>query len=574
MTIDEDRIRFPRSYVATVDQLVEDVRRLKSQRLRVTSLDEITPVAGNLSDTTLWIVDPDNGVVRGIWTANPSPDTGDYHMVFFNNAGDITVGIDADDGSLFAAMGNVLLNQEGIYAVQGWVGGWVLGVDSLVDDNGMVGMSSKITVADDIRFFAGDIDPLNAPFRVYESGRVVATDAELTGEITAVTGDIGGWIITSTSIQKLASNVGIVLDSSTPKIQIGNIAGIHTIIDGANQNIRSSNFVAGSLGFQIETNTGDAEFNNVTTRGKIKTTVFEKEAVSSVGGYLVVLNADTLAVDMTSLDSETLTVEGSTVFAVNDYLRMKDGSNDEWLLITVATPPTYTVTRDLQGSYAPNNNPSWKKGQAVVSYGQSGGAGGVEFVAGTVPRVRVFTHTGSPWTSLKRVVNLDQGGITLANGNNSISIRNAADTTTAGRIMVWTDNILWIENFVTGGGVYFDYYDDGTIAAQMQFREAAGIDNVSYFHIGPASSGGIIDLGFDHTIETYPASSPSGHKEATFNKRGEDYDIVVLDDAGAEIFRSDASAHELYSYGIPIATGSGGGSTPPAVKVLMKRSFS
>lgn len=107
-----------------------------------------------------------------------------------------------------------------ITATSGAIGGWVVTSDAIKDVAGVVGLSSAVTGGDDIRFWAGDATPASAEFRVYESGALVASSATITGAITATSGDIGGWIVTSGYIYNLQSgtptasaNDGLVLAS-------------------------------------------------------------------------------------------------------------------------------------------------------------------------------------------------------------------------------------------------------------------------------------------------------------------------------------------------------------------------
>ena len=167
--------------------------------------------------------------------------------------------------------------------------------------------------------------------------------------------------------------------------------------------VQSDDFASGALGsgFRIQ-DSGNAEFNNVYVRGKISSSIFEKESVSIVGGNLLVMDGDILNSDMSALDSSTMTISGDTTFSVGDKLRCKDGTNDEWFSVTnVASAPTYTVTRDMAGSYAANTNPIWKKGTAIVNYGASG-EGGIYMTSSeaTSPYLSVVTHAGSPWSAL------------------------------------------------------------------------------------------------------------------------------------------------------------------------------
>lgn len=134
-------------------------------------------------------------------------------------------------------------------------------------------------------------------------------------------------------------------------------------------NIHSGNYVSEISGFKIQDN-GFAEFDNVRVRGRISSTVFEYGKVSGVGGSLFVGNASVLASDMTILDASTLTVEDN-VFSVNEVLKIKEGSDEEYLLVTnISSAPTYIVTRDLANTYTSDNNPAWKTGVAIISQGK------------------------------------------------------------------------------------------------------------------------------------------------------------------------------------------------------------
>lgn len=149
--------------------------------------------------------------------------------------------------------------------------------------------------------------------------------------------------------------------------RIGNIKITPTTIE-------SLNHLPGMLGrgFQIRDD-GYAEFQNVLVRGVIETSVFRKNTISAANGFLLVSNSSVLAEDMSSLDSATLTTK-EEVFQENEVIRMKDAGYDEWMLVTdTSEAPTYVVTRDLSGNYAPDNNPTWKEGTAVVGFGIGSG---------------------------------------------------------------------------------------------------------------------------------------------------------------------------------------------------------
>lgn len=110
---------------------------------------------------------------------------------------------------------------------------------------------------------------------------------------------------------------------------------------------------------------------------------------------------------VTLYEITTLKIEGNATFATSDILRIKDGADDEWLEVLSATSATYAVERDKAGDYSVDANPTWKKGAAVVNYGQSGD-GGIHMTASdtNAPYLSVFTHAGSPWSASTEHVRL------------------------------------------------------------------------------------------------------------------------------------------------------------------------
>ena len=158
-------------------------------------------------------------------------------------------------------------------------------------------------------------------------------------------------------------------DSSNKVFELSdsqNMIGGLSITDNT---IETTDYVAGPLGKGWSIGPDEAVFQNIEARGKIKSVVFEKDSISSIGGNLLINKSDTLSSDMTASDTSTLTISGDVEFEVNEIIRIKSGDNDEWLRITsIASKPTYSVARDLAGSYGPGSNPIWKEGSVVISY--------------------------------------------------------------------------------------------------------------------------------------------------------------------------------------------------------------
>jgi len=253
-----------------------------------------------------------------------------------------------------------------------------------------------------------------ANFELDDSGNIIATNATLSGTITASAGAIGGWIITDNGIADNATEASakIFLDKTNTAIRVGPSTG-YVDIDGDNVRIRSSNYASGAMGSGFSLSSDMFEVGNIACRGIFRTVVFQKSTVSSLGGCFVISKgADVLASDMTAVDASTLTIEGNETFAVGDFLLIKDESNEEWLEVTnAASAPTYTVTRDKKGVYEADSNPAWTKGASVTNFGASGD-GTIYMTASEsyAPYLSVVTHTGIPWSTLQtrlRIGNLN-----------------------------------------------------------------------------------------------------------------------------------------------------------------------
>jgi len=231
------------------------------------------------------------------------------------------------------------------------------------------------------------------------------------GDISGVTLNISNgsrlanWYINTNTISSGAveNDSNVLIDSANSLLRLGPTSSNYITQDGANLRIQSSNYVSGSLGSGFTLDPDLFEVGNIRARGKITTSVFEKDSISSIGGSILISkDSDVLDAEMTALDTSTLQIPGDMTLKIGDLLRIKTGSEDEWMEVTdINSAPTYTVTRDKNGSYAADANPTWQKGTAVVNYGQSGD-GGILLTASSEnsPRIEVFTHAGSPWSAL------------------------------------------------------------------------------------------------------------------------------------------------------------------------------
>jgi hypothetical protein len=105
------------------------------------------------------------------------------------------------DGSGYLANSSISWNTSGVLTVanNAYIGGWVISTYKISSDSGTVGMNSQDDTYD-IRFWAGSATLQNSPFYVTKDGYLLASDANITGSITATSGLIGGVTIASNKV--------------------------------------------------------------------------------------------------------------------------------------------------------------------------------------------------------------------------------------------------------------------------------------------------------------------------------------------------------------------------------------
>lgn len=131
-----------------------------------------------------------------------------YIFSIFNNNGDIVMGVDTSGNGVFS--GDVVTRN--IIATGGNIGGFV------VDENGLFNVTDNVgcgmqKFGHGSAFWAGaggiGNGGQNAEFKVYHDGSLIATKATIKGNITATSGNIGGFVISETGINSVDNRVGI-----------------------------------------------------------------------------------------------------------------------------------------------------------------------------------------------------------------------------------------------------------------------------------------------------------------------------------------------------------------------------
>jgi len=189
-------------------------------------------------------------------------------------------------------------------------------------------------------------------FSINSAAKTITLGTDVVIDGTNLQIKLGGDDFVLDAVDKKIVIGDVTLESSGSVIKVGDPSSAYIIIDGANKIIQSSDFTAGVLGHGWYMGVDRAEFQNIYARGMISTAVFRKENVSAIGGKLLISKAGTLSADITG-DATTITLDGDPGFEVGEILIIKDEHFEEWLQITdISSAPTYTVTRDLRGTYA------------------------------------------------------------------------------------------------------------------------------------------------------------------------------------------------------------------------------
>lgn len=176
----------------------------------------------------------------------------------------------------------------------GNLGGWKISSDGLYSTNKQVGL-----YAGNERFLTEEDSKLNNPIRIWagktgdsylfavtEKGTLYANDAEIKGKISATGGRIENDILVG------KTDNGILIS--------GNAEG--------QSYISSAQYRSGSVGYGWKiSDDGSANFDNVTVRGKIQSSVFEYNKVSAVGGSLYI--SPTISFETVSSEIKKLTTE-------------------------------------------------------------------------------------------------------------------------------------------------------------------------------------------------------------------------------------------------------------------------
>lgn len=282
---------------------------------------------------------------------------------------------------------------------------------------------SQLEIQGDMQ--SSDYSPGTAGWRVSYSGL-----AEFRSGI------IGGWNISGSYLE--SDNGNVKLASNVPSIAMGAAgylsgAGFWVGKDGADYKIfigdeeqflvwngdallisadfRSSNYIPGISGWAAKPS-GDAEFHNVTVRGSLKSSVVEYGQVMAVDGGLIITKTSSLVLNdftasSTSFDVDVRIPDGVSAsdignyYAVDDVVRVKSGTINFWGIVIQTTNNISKWTIRVN-KITPTFDVEVLAGATLLNYGASGN--GVIEIDGAAPKIRLYSHVGSPHTEVSDFV--------------------------------------------------------------------------------------------------------------------------------------------------------------------------
>jgi len=207
----------------------------------------------------------------------------------------------------------------------------------------------------------------SAGFKIDADGTAEFAQVDARGLITATSGVIGGWTVSGDTL----TATGVVLDADNQKITVGSAAP-NIVIDGNNKYIRSSNYTANNSGFNIDGTAGSAEFQNITARGLLKSTVTQTNTQHSTAGTFIVNDASDVLLNDLADDALTIDVKTQAMNRNSMIYMSPDATRREWIRVTndgdaITGGYRYTVARDLEntGAFA------FEAGESVITRGSA-----------------------------------------------------------------------------------------------------------------------------------------------------------------------------------------------------------
>jgi hypothetical protein len=220
-------------------------------------------------------------------------------------------------------------------------------------------------------------------------------------------------------------------------------------------------------------------------------------------------------------DSISPTHNGNSCDYISSYTAYSSVDLCFYTYYTDTSSGAYTVSRDKNAMYEVDTNPAWSKGTCVTNFGQSGD-GGIYLTSSetNAPYISMFTHAGSPWTTLTTQLR-------LGNLNGSYGYSSAIYGLAAGQYA--TASKAWFSIEQTNGlriGVNTTVYSQWDTSGNAYFGNQAG------YHTKVSSSGVEVKSG-STVLSSFGSTVLIGRASTSQNN--------ILISSGAMYFRNNTT---------------------------------
>ena len=373
------------------------------------------------------------------------------------------------------ASGNLIASSAtlsgAVTATSGAIGGWTLGANALTAGSGAttVGLDTTVTAGDDIRIYAGSSTPASAPFKVMESGDLVATSAIITGSVTATSGTIGGWAV---GVAALTAGSGAT------------IVGLdNTVTEGDDIRIYAGNATPASAPFRV-TESGALTATSATITGAVTAT---SGAIGgwSINGTSIYTGTEDHSGYTANAGDITIYSDGtdSSIHAKNFYIDTSGNLTATGVTLTgaiTATSGSFTGTVSTSNITATGGTVGgWTLGANALTTGGAGTTVGLDNTITEGDDVRIYAGSATPASAPFRVTEAGvltasnatiTGAVTATSGSFTGTVSTSNITATGGTVGGWTLGA----NALTTGSAATTVGLDNTVTEGDDIRIYAG----------------------------------------------------------------------------------------------------
>lgn len=309
-------------------------------------------------------------------------------------------------GTIYATAGSF---SGTITSSSGTIGGFTIGANTLASTNNNVGISSVSTTGE-LAFWAG------SNFGVTNQGILTASNATISGSITATSGSIGAFEITNDGLesQYIHLNSEQLFFPTQTQLNLNNEILIYDLASDPVTGVATSYIVTrGAKNFEIKNESGaglrfmaNAQAQtatvNLTINNPRTSTVSEYQGGGH--GVSMYMNTVTLTLDFQFTGTQGATAALATAYQVEFYTEFDNGQI--FGNTTVHTKRSYTI---------PANNSSGTISIVLYAYSSTTGTSGVTmYPSHDINHIISWTENGTYGTSLSRSI------VTIDNSNTAL----------------------------------------------------------------------------------------------------------------------------------------------------------